>query len=30
VAATYRARIAELRRSPPAEDWNGSIALDKL
>ena len=30
VAAAYRARIEELRRSPPAADWNGSIALDKL
>ncbi len=30
VAAAYRARIAELRRSPPPEDWTGSIALDKL
>ncbi len=30
VAAAYRARIAELRRSPPPADWTGSIALDKL
>jgi len=30
VAAAYLARIAEWRRSPPAGDWSGSIALDKL
>ncbi len=30
VAAHYLARIAELRREPPAPDWDGSETLEKL